>query len=86
MGCKQTGESVYQPCIGWEDYRLTAQPDPYYTNTFIITEYTEDGSVTGIRSIPSVHDNDIYYNMNGQRVNQPTRGIYIKNGKKVFVE
>ena len=51
-----------------------------------ITEYTEDGSVTGIRSIPSVHDNDIYYNMNGQRVNQPTRGIYIKNGKKVFVE
>ena len=86
MGCKQTGESVYQPCIGWEGYRLTAQPDPNYSNTFVITEYTEDGSVTGIRSIPSVHDNDIYYNMNGQRVNHPTRGIYIKNGKKVFVE
>ena len=86
LGCKQTGESVYQPCIGWEGYRLTAQPDPNHSNTFVITEYTEDGSDTGIRSIPSVHDNDIYYNMNGQRVNHPTRGIYIKNGKIVFVE
>ena len=29
---------------------------------------------------------DAYYNMNGQRVDHPTRGIYIRNGKKIFVK
>ena len=29
---------------------------------------------------------DTYYNMNGQRVDHPTRGIYIRNGKKIFVK
>ena len=27
-----------------------------------------------------------FYNLNGQRVDHPTRGIYIRNGKKVFVK
>ena len=26
------------------------------------------------------------YNLNGQRVKQPGRGIYIVNGKKVFIQ
>ena len=26
-----------------------------------------------------------YYNLNGQQVNHPVRGIYIKNGKKVII-
>lgn len=30
-------------------------------------------------------DNDAFYNLNGQRVNIPQRGIYIKNHKKVLV-
>lgn len=29
---------------------------------------------------------NIYYNLNGQRVSKPTRGIYIHNGKKVTVK
>ena len=28
---------------------------------------------------------DIYYNINGQRIEQPTKGIYIKNGKKIII-
>ncbi len=28
---------------------------------------------------------DIYYNLQGQRVDTPTKGLYIKNGKKVIV-
>ena len=27
-----------------------------------------------------------YYNLNGQRVNQPTKGLYIVNGKKVIIK
>jgi hypothetical protein len=28
---------------------------------------------------------DVYYNLQGQRVGNPGKGIYIKNGKKVIV-
>ena len=31
-------------------------------------------------------DSDTYYNLNGQRVAQPTKGMYIVNGKKVIVK
>ena len=29
--------------------------------------------------------NHTYFNLNGQRVEHPAKGIYIKNGKKVIV-
>lgn len=51
----------------------------------------DDGETTGIESIDaadnttSVND-DAYYNLNGQRVLKPTKGIYIHKGKKVIVK
>lgn len=27
-----------------------------------------------------------YYNLNGQRVAQPTKGVYIVNGKKIIIK
>ena len=30
--------------------------------------------------------NNRYYNLNGQRVNEPTKGVFIRNGKKVLVK
>lgn len=49
----------------------------------------EDEAATGIESTiaPEVtKDEGIYYNLQGQRVEQPTRGIYIVNGKKVWMK
>ena len=41
---------------------------------------------TGIANI-NVNDNENrYYNLNGQRISQPTRGLYIMNGKKYVVK
>ena len=31
-------------------------------------------------------ENNIYYNIQGEKVEQPTRGIFILNGKKVFIK
>ena len=46
-----------------------------------------DDETTGINM---VHGEDLkvngYYNLTGQRVNQPTKGLYIINGKKVIVK
>lgn len=46
-----------------------------------------DIEATGIESINAgVDDSDSLYNLQGQRVNTAGKGIYIKNGKKIFVK
>ena len=46
-----------------------------------------DGEATGINKVVNnqVMDNQ-YYNLAGQRVAQPTKGLYIVNGKKVVIK
>lgn len=46
----------------------------------------EDGGSTGIPTVPVSIDrrSDAIYNLNGQRVNSMSHGIYIQNGKKII--
>lgn len=58
-------------------------PDVTLTTTpFLVT------TPTGIENA-SVDNNEqkanVYYNLNGQRVDKPTHGVYIANGKKVII-
>ena len=44
-----------------------------------------DGETTGINEVSSQKaENDEYFNLAGQRVAQPTKGLFIVNGKKVI--
>ncbi len=44
------------------------------------------GDVTGIGTVErSTADNEVY-NLNGQRISKPAKGLYIANGKKVMVK
>jgi hypothetical protein len=47
------------------------------------------GDVTGVETLNiergTLNDNS-YYNLAGQRVAQPTKGLYIVNGKKVVIK
>ncbi len=46
-----------------------------------------DGSVTGINSVfGSDKDNNEYYDLRGVRIQQPRKGLYIQNGKKVVIK
>ena len=46
-----------------------------------------DGDVTGIGAVKSINKEDgAYYNLAGQRVAQPQKGLYIVNGKKVIIK
>ena len=45
--------------------------------------------ITGIServSMKDVFGDNTYYNLSGQRVEKPTKGLYIVNGKKVFIK
>ena len=54
------------------------------TNTFLLSDVS--GIATGIDSISTDTTNDgDWYTTQGQRVSTPTRGIYIRNGRKVVV-
>lgn len=46
------------------------------------------GGTTGIDSVKASESkaNGEYYNLNGQRVAQPTKGLYIVNGRKVVIK
>ena len=61
---------------------------PVYNNAplrFVI----EEGIGTDIEemeSTPTSKNDGIYYNLKGQRVDNPSQGIYIVNGKKVFIK
>ena len=46
-----------------------------------------DDDVTGIHAIDEIQSDDVWYNLNGQRIDAPAKkGLYIKNGKKVIVK
>ncbi len=48
-----------------------------------------DDETTGIESVVSQETKvigSVYYNLNGQRVESPRNGLYIVNGKKVFIK
>jgi hypothetical protein len=41
---------------------------------------------TGINAVENAVNNGVYYNLQGVRVAQPTKGLYIVNGKKVILK
>lgn len=52
---------------------------------FIGIGFDDEDGTTGISNI-SINEKDVWYNLQGQRVENPGKGIYIRNGKKVIVK
>lgn len=46
----------------------------------------DDDNTTGISHIERQAESDAIYNLNGQRMTNPAKGLYIKNGKKVIIK
>lgn len=85
LASKLSDADSYEVCIGWEKNRLIAKPEHYYSNAFTIVEY-EEPVITGIRDQLNESGKGVWYNLNGMRVEQPTKGVYIRNGKKVVTK
>ncbi len=68
-------------------YRCYLTADGAGARGFVGIDFSDD-MTTGINKISEGMQNadGVYYNMAGQRVNQPTKGLYIINGKKVVMK
>ena len=45
-----------------------------------------DGTTNVQSSMFNLQSDEVYYNLQGQRVENPSKGLYIKNGKKVLIK
>ena len=45
-----------------------------------------DGEATGIQNIERTLNDGLFYDLSGRRVENPTKGLYIHNGKKVVIK
>lgn len=62
-------------------------PKDATTGARTLTVAFSEGGTTGIKQIENGELTiDNYYNLNGQRVSKPTKGLYIVNGKKVVLK
>lgn len=48
--------------------------------------YVVDNTVTGIDAVATPVEQGAYYDLNGRMVAYPTTGVYVRNGKKIFVK
>ena len=76
----------------WDNFNAVGSADyyrPFFYRVFDWeTAYPDaaDTGVKGVKDTPSATSPRVYYNLQGMPVAHPTHGIYIVNGKKVFVK
>lgn len=64
------------------------EDDASLAKMMIVFDDEEDGSVTEIKNVETVktHHDNAYYTLQGIKVLNPTKGIYIHNGKKIVIK
>ena len=75
----------------WSGTTITAGkvylPAPSGAHDYIGFDFDLSGETTAIeKTVVDKTNNSLYYNRAGQRVAQPTKGLYIVNGKKVVIK
>lgn len=65
----------------------TSESEKTVTKGKAFTFCFDDGSTTDIRDIlTQQEDHMVYYDLQGRRVSNPSKGIYITNGKKIIIK
>lgn len=64
------------------------EDDASLAKMMIVFDDEEEGGVTEIKNVETVkpHHNNAYYTLQGIKVQNPTKGIYIHNGKKIVIK
>ena len=54
-------------------------------NISVTLSLAKPTGIRGLSSAPSPNDDENYYTLNGQKVSNPSKGLFIKNGKKIVL-
>jgi hypothetical protein len=79
-----TGSTTIKAFRGY--FELKDVLDSYYDEapSRVVFDF---GDVTGIQKVSAQGQNDgIYYDLSGRRVEKPSKGVFIVNGKKVIIK
>lgn len=86
-------EEVEGGTFGFIDYNAhfigpKDEDDASLAKMMIVFDDEEEGGVTEIKNVETVkpHHNNAYYTLQGIKVLNPTKGIYIHNGKKIVIK
>ena len=76
---------------GSAPFRAYFKPGIYDRTVTSLAIGSEPGGTTGIEDVNlndnlNVNGNGNFFNLNGQRVTHPTKGLYINNGKKIIIK
>jgi hypothetical protein len=82
---KNNAHKAYLPIFTGESFDIfdttVNAPDVQLSNRYTFNF----GGITAVESITTTASDEAIYNLNGQRVENPAKGIYIVNGKKVVI-
>ena len=85
-GSGARGESA-DTAPAWSDMVISGEGDDIIAIPVFGSINGDDDDTTGIDvNSREPMANDIWYNLQGQRVDKPGKGLYIRNGKKVLIK
>ena len=80
------GESA-DAAPAWSDMVISEEGDDIIAIPVFGSTNGEDDNTTSVQSsMFNAQSSDIYYNLHGQRVDNPGKGLYIKNGRKTVIK
>lgn len=85
--CQPVSDAVRLGAYRW--YLEINPSDENTTSTFSFGRFGngENEGTTGLENVKvEIVNDNVYYDLSGRRVENPAKGIYIKNGKKVYVK
>lgn len=68
--------------VSQEEYKRSPDDDPMLNNIWVTVPIMPKGWTTSVTTTKNNQQNGRVYNLQGQSVKTPSRGIYIKDGKK----
>lgn len=72
--------------LGAKKAYLETETDITPTSGARVALIFDDDTTTGIADLKNAMNDSFYYNLNGMRVERPSKGLYIRNGKKIIVK
>lgn len=80
-------QKVTQDIASFPIHKAYAKISGVPASAKISFSFWDDNSATGITAVETEKAADkVYYNLNGQRVEKPQRGVYIQGGRKVVIK